>query len=78
MDIQEIVRSGLARVIETGTEPDEIDPEFDMTDGYRLTSVCDDTQVSLAEFTESDVAGMRTVRDVVVALSGFAETVGPA
>jgi hypothetical protein len=37
-----------------------------------LMSVCDDTNVSLAEFTEPDVARMRTVRDVVNALSEFA------
>jgi acyl carrier protein len=83
MDIEEIVRDGLARVIEPGTEPDEINPDLDMADEYGLTSlnkviflmsVCDDTRVSLAEFTESDVALMRTVRDVVAALSRFAET----
>jgi hypothetical protein len=31
-------------------------------------SVCDETQVSLSTFTESDVAGMHTLRDVVLAL----------
>lgn len=85
MDIEEIVRGGLARVIESGTQPDEINPDLDMANDYGLTSlnkviflmsVCDDTQVSLAEFTESDVARMRTVRDVVAALSSFAETAG--
>lgn len=83
MDIEEIVRGGLARVIEPGVEPSAIDPDFDMADDYGLTSlnkviflmsVCDDTRVSLAEFTESDVARMRTVRDVVDALSKFAGT----
>lgn len=83
MDIEAIVRDGLVRVIEPGTGPDGIDPDLDMADAYGLTSlnkviflmsVCDDTQVSLAEFTEPDVARMRTVRDVVAALSRFVET----
>ena len=56
-----------------------------MADSYGLTSlnkviflmsVCDDTQVSLAEFSEPDVARMRTIRDVITALSRFAETAG--
>jgi hypothetical protein len=34
-----------------------------------LMSVCDDTQVSLSAFTESDVAGMRTLREVITALT---------
>jgi hypothetical protein len=85
MDIETIVRDGLARVIDTGTGPAEIDPNLDMADTYGLTSlnkviflmsVCDDTQVSLAEFSEPDVARMRTVRDVVTALSRFADTAG--
>jgi hypothetical protein len=37
-------------------------------------SVCDDTSVSLSVFTESDVAGMRTLRDVVTALATHAGT----
>lgn len=83
MDIEAIVRDGLARVIEFDAKPDAIDPDLDMADSYGLTSlnkviflmsVCDDTRVSLAEFTESDVARMRTVRDVIAALSKFAET----
>lgn len=81
MDIEAIVRDGLARVIEPGTKPSEINPDLDMADAYGLTSLnkviflmsaCDDTQVSLAEFTEPDVARMRTVRDVVSALSRLA------
>lgn len=83
MDVEAIVRDSLARVIESGTTPGEINPDLDMAETYGLTSlnkviflmsVCDDAHVSLAEFTESDVARMRTVRDVVAALSRFAET----
>lgn len=84
MDIEALVRDGLARVIDPGTQPAQIDPDLDMAEAYGLTSlnkviflmsVCDDTQVSLAEFSEPDVARMRTVRDVVTALSRFVETV---
>jgi acyl carrier protein len=81
MDIEAVVRGGLVRVLDSGKSADELDPDLDMADEYGLTSlnkviflmsVCDDTHVSLAEFTESDVAQMRTVRDVVTALSKFA------
>jgi acyl carrier protein len=81
MDIEAVVRDGLAQVLESDTEPADIDPDLDMAEVYGLTSlnkviflmsVCDDTNVSLAEFTEPDVARMRTVRDVVNALSEFA------
>jgi len=81
MDIEAVVRDGLARVLESDTEPADINPDLDMAEVYGLTSlnkviflmsVCDDTNVSLAEFTEPDVARMRTVRDVVDALSEFA------
>ncbi|HEX9624655.1 MAG TPA: acyl carrier protein [Streptosporangiaceae bacterium] len=81
MDIEAVVRNGLAQVLESDTEPADISPDLDMAEVYGLTSlnkviflmsVCDDTNVSLAEFTEPDVARMRTVRDVVNALSEFA------
>ena len=81
MDIEAVVREGLARVLESDTEPADINADLDMAEVYGLTSlnkviflmsVCDDTNVSLAEFTEPDVARMRTVRDVVDALSAFA------
>jgi len=78
MDIELAAREDLARVLESGPLPDDIDLDMDMADGLGLTSlnkviflmsVCDDTQVSLSAFTESDVAGMRTLRDVVKALA---------
>jgi acyl carrier protein len=84
MDIEAIVRDGLARVLDPCPDPADIDPDLDMAEAYGLTSlnkviflmsVCDDTQVSLSEFTEPDVARMHTVRDVVTALSQFAEAV---
>jgi hypothetical protein len=71
-------REALARVLEPGTEPADLDLDADMSGGLGLTSlnkvlflmsVCDDTEVSLSAFTESDVAGMHTLRDVIAALT---------
>jgi acyl carrier protein len=78
MDIESVARDDLARVLESGPLPADIDLDVDMAGELGLTSlnkviflmsVCDDTQVSLSAFTESDVAGMRTLRDVVTALA---------
>ncbi|HUC56848.1 MAG TPA: acyl carrier protein [Streptosporangiaceae bacterium] len=83
MDLEVLVRDGLVRVLDSDVAPDDLDPDLDLADDYGLTSlnkviflmsVCDDSQVSLTEFTESDVAEMRTVRDVVTALSRRAGT----
>ncbi|MGH3410124.1 MAG: hypothetical protein ACRDRJ_47650 [Streptosporangiaceae bacterium] len=83
MEIEAVTRDGLARVLDTEVDPASLDPDLDMADGYGLTSLnkviflmsaCDDTGVSLSEFTEPDVAGMRTLRDVVTALARFAGT----
>ena len=77
-EIEAVVREDLARVLDSGVEPADIDPDLDMADRYGLTSmnkvlflmsVCDDTGVSLSVFTEPDVAAMRTLRDVVTALA---------
>ena len=84
MDIEAAAREDLARVLESGPAPADIDPDLDMADRLGLTSlnkviflmsVCDDTDVSLSVFTESDVAGMRTLRDVVTALANHTEPV---
>jgi acyl carrier protein len=78
MDIDIVAREDLARVLESGPQPADIDLDMDMADDLGLTSlnkviflmsVCDDTQVSLSAFTESDVAEMRTLRDVIEALA---------
>lgn len=83
MEIEAVAREDLARVLESDAKPADIDPDLDMADAYGLTSlnkvaflmsVCDDTKVSLASFTESDVAGMRTLRDVITALTKYAGT----
>lgn len=84
MDIEAVAREGLARVLESGPEPADIDIDLDMADRLGLTSlnkviflmsVCDDTHVSVSAFTESDVADMRTLRDVVTALAKHTEPV---
>jgi hypothetical protein len=81
--IETVAREDLARVLDLPVEPADLDPDLDMADGYGLTSlnkvlflmsVCDDTRVSLASFTEPDVAAMRTLRDVIAALASHAGT----
>jgi hypothetical protein len=77
-DIEIAACEALARVLEPGTESADLDLDADMSTGLGLTSlnkviflmsVCDDTQVSLSAFTESDVAAMRTLRDVIDVLT---------
>jgi hypothetical protein len=77
IDIEVTAREELARILESGPPPGDIDLDVDMASELGLTSlnkviflmsVCDETQVSLSTFTESDVAGMHTLRDVVLAL----------
>jgi amino acid adenylation domain-containing protein len=83
--IEAVARDELARVLDDDVEAADLDLDHDMADGYGLTSlnkviflmsVCDETSVSLSAFTEPDVAAMRTLRDVVTAVSGFARTGG--
>jgi hypothetical protein len=71
-------REALARVLEGGAESADLDLDADMSERLGLTSlnkvvflmsVCDESGVSLAAFTESDVARMRTLRDVIDALT---------
>jgi acyl carrier protein len=79
-DIPEIVRERLADVIDD-VPAAEVDLDRDMADDYGLTSlnkvlfltaVCDETGVGLANFTERDLAAMRTARDVADALARHA------
>ncbi|HUN35157.1 MAG TPA: acyl carrier protein [Trebonia sp.] len=76
--IEIAARDALARALGPGFEAAVLDPDADMAEDLGLTSlnkviflmsVCDDTEVSLSAFTESDVAGMRTLRDVIDALA---------
>jgi acyl carrier protein len=80
-DIEHAARENLAVVLDTDAEADAFDLDRDLVDGYGLTSLnkvlfltalCDDTGVSLSHFTEHDVARMRTLRDVIEALTRHA------
>ncbi|HEX6355479.1 hypothetical protein [Actinophytocola sp.] len=82
--IERLARENLARVLESGSAPDELDLDVDMAGGYGLTSlnkvlflmsVCDDTGVGVSAFTEADVSAMRTLRDVTEALAQNVGTV---
>jgi hypothetical protein len=81
-ELEAAARRNLAGVL-ADVEPEAIDLDVDMVDGYGLTSLnkvlflmsaCDDTGVSLSAFTEPDVARMRTLRDVTAALEQHAGT----
>jgi acyl carrier protein len=83
-DIESTARDNLVRVLEPDIRPEDLDLDLDMGAGYGLTSmnkvlflmsVCDETGVELSSFTEPDVAGMRTLRDVTAALARHAGTV---
>lgn len=78
MNIETAARDALSRVLESDVTPADIDANIDMAEGLGLTSlnkviflmsVCDETQVSLSAFTETDVAKMRTLSDVILALA---------
>ncbi|MEV6593958.1 acyl carrier protein [Streptomyces acidicola] len=79
--IEYAARTSLARVLESDIAPGDLDLDTDLADGYGLTSLnkvlflmsaCDEARVSLASFTEPDVAGMTTLRDVTEALTRHA------
>ncbi|NUR29648.1 MAG: acyl carrier protein [Catenulispora sp.] len=80
-DIAAVVRERLADVIDD-VPAEEVDLSRDMADDYGLTSlnkvlfltaVCDETGVGLSNFTERDLAVMRTGQDVAEALARHAE-----
>jgi hypothetical protein len=77
-DIENAARDHLSAVLDPPLAPAEIDLDTDLAGSYGLTSlnkvlflteVCEATVVDLAHFTEHDLAGMRTLRDVAEALS---------
>jgi hypothetical protein len=83
-DLEDAARDNLARVIESGPEPEELDLTADMAKTYGLTSMnkilflmslCEETEVDLAHFTEPDVAAMLTLGDVVTAFSKHVQEV---
>ncbi|MGH3738308.1 MAG: acyl carrier protein [Micromonosporaceae bacterium] len=83
-EIERAAREHLTRVVDSGVAADAIDPDLDLADGYGLTSLnkvlfltalCEDAGIALSHFTEQDVAGMRTLRQVTGALRPYAEPV---
>lgn len=77
-----VAREHLARVLDPDIAAEAIDPDVDLVDGYGLTSLnkvlfltalCEDANVALTNFTEADVAAMRTLRDVTTALAPYAQ-----
>jgi hypothetical protein len=80
-EIETAARNNLAMVLTTDLSPADIDLSRDMSADYGLTSlnkvlfmmsVCGDTGVDLAAFTEADVAGMHSLADVIAALGSHA------
>jgi hypothetical protein len=80
-EIETVARNDLVMVLATDLTAADIDLNRDMAADYGLTSlnkvlfmmsVCGDTGVDLAAFTEADVAGMRTLADVIAALGSHA------
>jgi aryl carrier-like protein len=76
-DVETIARKNLSAALQPAVDPQEIDPDVELTD-YGLTSLqkvlfltrlCEDLAVDIANLTERDVAEMRTLHEVVVILS---------
>jgi hypothetical protein len=79
-DIEAAARENLAAVL-TSVTPESLEPDLALTGAYGLTSlnkvlfltsVCQDTGVDLAHFTEDDLATMNTLRECVDVLSRYA------
>lgn len=75
--LEAAIREQLTQILDSPVTPDQLDADADLADVYGLTSLnkvvfmmsaCDATGVSLAAFDEPDIATMRTLRDVTLAL----------
>ncbi|OHV50533.1 acyl carrier protein [Frankia sp. B2] len=80
-DIETVVRENLAAVLTIDIAPEDLEPAAALTGTYGLTSLnkvlfltslCRDTGIDMAHFTEDDLAGMHTLRDCVEILSRHA------
>ncbi len=76
--MEQAVREALTRVVEIDLDPAALDLDADLAGEYGvnslhkvmfLTTVCDDTGVDVAVFTEEDVAQLRSLREVAQVLS---------
>jgi hypothetical protein len=83
-DIEAMARRNLARLLQD-VAPEDIDPDGDMVNQYGLTSLnmvlfltgmCNESGVGVSNFTEEDLADMRTMRDVTSRLIRYADEAG--
>ncbi|MDQ0779962.1 hypothetical protein QF026_008428 [Streptomyces aurantiacus] len=84
-ELETATREQFSAVLTHDVHPAALDLDADMVGQYALTSLnkvlfltelCEVTEVDLAHFTEDDLAGMRTLRDVTQALARHAAPVG--
>jgi hypothetical protein len=77
-ELEATAREQFSAVLAHDVDPAALDLDADMVGRYALTSLnkvlfltelCETTKVDLANFTEQDLAGMRTLRDVTTALA---------
>jgi acyl carrier protein len=71
-DIESIVKTNLTKLIDIDVS--RIDIDLNIFDDYSLTSlnlvimitnICDETDIPVFKFTDTDIANLRTLRDVV-------------
>jgi acyl carrier protein len=81
--IEAVARENLVTVLDSDLAADDIDSNLELAGEYGLTSlnkvlflmsVCGEAGVDLGAFTEADVAGMRTLDDVITALCKHASS----
>ncbi|MFE5818123.1 acyl carrier protein [Streptomyces sp. NPDC056479] len=84
-DLDTLAREKLSQVLRDHPDPVALDPAEDLVQTYGitslnkvlfLTSLCKAAEVGLDRFTEDDLAGMRTLGDVVDALRPHASQKG--
>ncbi|WP_025617495.1 hypothetical protein [Salinispora cortesiana] len=84
-ELEVTAREQFAAVLTHDVAPAALDLDADMVGHYALTSLnkvlfltelCETTKVDLANFTEDDLAGMRTLRDVTDAIARHVGPVG--
>ena len=81
-ELEATAREQFSAVLAQDVDPAALDLDADMVSRYALTSLnkvlfltelCETTQVDLANFTEDDLAAMKTLRDVTTALARHAD-----
>ena len=83
-ELEATARQQFSAVLTHDIDPSALDLDADMVGQYSLTSLnkvlfltelCETAKVDLANFTEHDLAGMKTLRDVTTALARHAGSV---